>query len=73
MSTFLTFVMRRYLKHLEGRLGREPLNDFHAPAIFSHEWDPTGTRLLVAGGPLLELIPGLRWIVAVECGGRVWR
>ena len=55
---FFDVRMRRYLKHLEGRLGREPLNDFHAPAIFSHEWDPTGTRLLVAGGPLLELIPG---------------
>ena len=55
---FFDVRMRRYLKHLEGRLGREPLNDLHAPAIFSHEWDPTGTRLLVAGGPLLELIPG---------------
>ena len=55
---FFDVRMRQYLKHLEGRLGREPLNDLRAPAIFSHEWDPTGTRLLVAGGPLLELIPG---------------
>ena len=55
---FFDVRMRQYLKHLEGRLSREPLDDLHVPAIFSHEWDPTGTRLLVAGGPLLELIPG---------------
>ena len=51
-----------YLKRPDGRertLSHPQLSDDEpAPAILSHEWDPTGTRLLVAGGPLLESVPG---------------
>lgn len=53
---------REYFKSLDGReltlSHPEMSDDAHAPAILSHEWDPTGTRLLVAGGPLLENVPG---------------
>ena len=59
---FFDACKREYLKSPDGRertLSHPQLSDdAPAPAILSHEWDPTGTRLLVAGGPLLENVPG---------------
>lgn len=32
--------------------------EYLLPAILCHQWDPTGTRLLVAGGPLQAVLQG---------------
>jgi len=34
------------------------IRDYCLPAIFAHQWDPSGTRLLCAGGPLQSMLHG---------------